>query len=78
MIKMVQDTKEAESKWATYHALKMQELWKREIAEAIETVKRRVHDSKCKWRRKKRGYWTPSGFAWFKRKRKSHYNKRGA
>jgi hypothetical protein len=46
MIKMVQDTKEAENKWATYHALKVQELWKREIDQAIEVVKRRVSDSK--------------------------------
>jgi len=45
---MVQDAKEAENnKWIIYHALKMQELWKKEIDEAVEVVKRRVYDSKC-------------------------------
>jgi hypothetical protein len=73
MIKMFQGAKEAENnKWAIYHALKMQELWKREIDEAIKRVKGDIpkRDYKEHRRRRKRGYWTPSGFAWFKQRGK--------
>jgi hypothetical protein len=48
-LKMAQNNIKAESnKCAIYHALKLQELWKKEIDEAIKVVKRRVPDSKCK------------------------------
>jgi len=56
------------NRWANYYALILQECWRHEIEEAIEKVKREVPIRKHKQRRRKRGYWTQSGFAWFKKK----------
>jgi hypothetical protein len=56
MMKMVQDKKEVENnKWAIYHALKMQELWKKEIDEAVEKVKGDIPKNKHERRRKNEG-----------------------
>jgi hypothetical protein len=66
---MVQDKIIVENdRWAIYYASILQECWQQEIDAAIEKVKREVPVRKYKPRRRKRGYWTPSGFAWFKKK----------
>ena len=68
--KMKQQNAEADNdEWAVYYALMMQRNCEREIKEAIEKVKRGVVSNNCQ-KRRKRGYWTPTGFAWFKRKRR--------
>ena len=55
-------------------SLLMQEVWKKEIEEAIAKVKGDLPERKRqRHRRRKRGYWTPSGFAWFSRKQKWRY-----
>jgi len=70
VIKMVQDViKVEDDKWTDYYALMVQRTYEKEIKEAVEQVKqRRVYDAKIQIqpKRRKRGYWTPSGFAWFK------------
>jgi hypothetical protein len=50
----------------------MREYWKKEIEEAIEEVKGDIRRRKPKGCRGLygRGYWTPAGFAWFRRRRK--------
>ena len=72
MIKMVHDViKVKDDKWTDYYALMVQQAYEKEIEEAVEEVKGDF--PKRKWqgcrRRRKRGYWTPSGFAWFKRRK---------
>lgn len=57
-------------------ALLMQEFWKQEVEEAIEKFKREVPVIKRKARRKKPGFWTPTGFAWYRRRKKRHNYKR--
>lgn len=53
-------------RWVNYYASILQECWRHEIEAAIEQVKREIPVIKRKPRRRKRGYWTPTGFAWFK------------
>ena len=56
-------------KWASYYALIVQEAYKKEIERAIEQVKSGAVSNSCQ-KRRKRGYWTPVGFYWFRRKKK--------
>jgi len=70
-----QNTEAYNDRWVNYYASILQECWRQEIEEAIDKVKREVHVRKHKRWRRKRGYWTPTGFAWFKRKRAFHYHK---
>lgn len=72
VIKMVQDViKVEDDKWTDYSALMVQQAYKEEIEEAVKKVKGSTPERKNERppRRRKRGYWTPSGFAWFKRKK---------
>ena len=69
---MVQDViKVEDDKWTGYYALMVQQAYKKEIEEAIEKVKGNMPEIKSEGplKRRKRGYWTPSGFYWFKRKK---------
>ena len=70
---MVQDVIEVENnKWPDYYALMVQQAYKKEIEQAIGKVKGNIPEIKSEGplKRKKRGYWTPVGFYWFRRKRK--------
>jgi len=59
-------------------ALTMQQCWAKEIDQAVKAVKRGLPYSK-RWRyrrKRKRGYWTPAGFVWFRKRRKwSNYKR---
>lgn len=57
-------------RWAGYYVLTMQRYYKKEIKEAIDQLKRGISDTNIQkqQKRRKRGYWTPVGFAWFKKK----------
>jgi hypothetical protein len=72
-----QKSESSPDRWTTYYVLMMQRAAEREIEEAIRKVKSDVPTRKRAWprRRRKRGYWTPVGFAWFKRKGRWHNNK---
>ena len=71
MVMVAQQTEANDMGRDLQFALMMQNCWKREIEEAIEKVKHEAPMRKRAgprgWRN--RGNWTPSGFAWFKRKR---------
>lgn len=72
MIKMVRDVfKMKDDKWTDYYALMVQQGYEKEIEEAINKVKGNMPDEKIEShpRKRKRGYWTPAGFMWFKRKK---------
>jgi len=81
MTTMVQDVfKMKDDKWTDYYALMVQQAYKKEIEEAIGKVRGNIPQRHHKgYRRKqKRGYWTPVGFYWFRRKRKWRNYKRRA
>lgn len=68
---MVQDVfKMKDDKWTDYYALMVQQAYYKEIEEAINKVKGdKQMRNPNRPRKRKRGYWTPSGFAWFKWKK---------
>ena len=77
---MVQDViKVEDDKWTDYYVLMVQQAYYKEIGQAIGKVKGDIPETRSGSppRRRKRGYWTPSGFYWFKRKKKwRNYKKR--
>jgi len=79
VIKMVQDVfKMIDDKWPDYYVLMVQQAYKKEIEQAVEKVKGSTPETKSEGplKRRKRGYWTPVGFYWFRRKRKWHVKDR--
>ena len=69
MIEMIHDKTDLENnRWMVYYASMMRNVYEKEIEEAIEKVKRKAPIKGYEQKRRKRGYWTPTGFAWFSRK----------
>jgi len=72
VIMMIEEQSEANDVGRGFEfALMMQQCWAKEIEQAVEAVKCGVPERKRERRRRgrSRGYWTPSGFAWFKREK---------
>jgi hypothetical protein len=80
MIEMIQNNNNIkDNRWMVYYASMMQNVYEKEIKDAIENVKRKAPVKGYGLRRRKRGYWTPAGFVWFSRKRNwRNYKKRAS